>query len=349
MRKTGTRQSCLGLDGSLAATRLLIFEPSFTRIEASLAAHAPGLAPLVVDPSGAITLAGAPLSAEEARPDIAWASGELYLSPAAHDFMIAMLKSPGLRWVQSAAAGYDHPMFADIVRKGAKLTTSHGQAVGMADYVLAGVLDHFQRWPERRAAQADRTWTRLHFREILGTNWLIVGFGSIGQEVARRARAFGARIVGVRRDPSAHPLADEIRSLADLHEVLPTVDVVVLCLPAGKTTRHLADARFFGAMKTGSVFVNVGRGSLVDEQALLTALDNGTPALAVLDVFETEPLPETSLLWTHPRVVVTAHASGESGGQQRRNQTLFLDNLERFLAGAPLLNEANPEDVLDRR
>jgi len=332
----------------LLATRLLIFEPSFKRVEADLAVHASALTPLVVDTSGAVTLAGEPVSAEEARPDIAWASGELYLSPAARNFFGAMLKSPNLRWVQSAAAGYDHPMFADIVRKGAKLTTSHGQAVGMADYVLAGVLDHFQRWPERRAAQSGRAWTRLPFREILGTNWLVIGFGSIGQEVAKRARGFGARIVGVRRDSSAHPLADQIISLADIQAVLPSIDVVVLCLPASHETRHLANADFFGAMKTDSVLVNVGRGSLVDEQALASALDRGTPAHALLDVFETEPMPQTSVLWTHPRVCLTAHASGESGGQQLRNQALFLNNLERFIAGRPLLNEADADDVLDR-
>ena len=332
----------------MIATRLLVYEPSLKHIDARLAACRSALTPLVVDPSGAITLAGAPVSQEDARPDIAWASGELYLSPAVRNFVAAMLKSPNLRWVQSAAAGYDHPMFAEIVRKGAKLTTSHGQAVGMAEYVLAGVLDHFQRGPERRAAQRELTWTRLPFREILGTNWLVVGFGSIGQEIAKRARAFGARVIGVRRDLSAHPLADEIVPLDRVQAELPRMDVVVLCLPANNTTRHLAGAGFFSAMKTGSILINVGRGSLVDEQALASALDHGTPRHAVLDVFETEPLPTSSVLWTHPRVSLTAHASGDSGGQQMRNQALFLDNLERFFAGTPLLNEANPEDVLDR-
>jgi phosphoglycerate dehydrogenase-like enzyme len=341
-------REAIGLDKRLTATRLLIFEPSFRRVETQLATHGQSLSPLIVDISGKITVGGHPVSAEEAQPDIAWASGELYLSSAARDFLVAMLKSPNLRWVQSAAAGYDHPMFADIVRKGAKLTTSHGQAVGMAEYVLAGVLDHLQRGPERREAQLSKNWTRLPFREILGTNWLVVGFGSIGQEVARRARAFGAKITGVRRDLSAHPLADEIIPLDGVRAALPDMDVVVLCLPASHSTRHFADADFFVAMKSGSVLVNVGRGSLVDEQALGAALDNGTPAHAILDVFHTEPLPTTSPLWTHPRVRLTAHASGDSGGQQTRNEALFVENLERFMSGRPLLNEASADEVLDR-
>src|SRR5580704_11679889 len=106
--------------------------------------------------------------------------------------MIALLNAPALQWVQSAAAGFDHPIFAQLVNKGVRLSTSHGQAVGIADYVLAGVLDHFQRAPERRAAQAERVWRRLPFREVADSVWLIVGFGAIGQAVALRARAFGA-------------------------------------------------------------------------------------------------------------------------------------------------------------
>jgi phosphoglycerate dehydrogenase-like enzyme len=288
------------------------------------------------------------LLAGEARPDVAWASGELYESPAARDFLVTVLKSPNLKWVQSAAAGFDNPLFAEIVRKGAKLTTSHGQAIGMADYVLAGVLDHLQRGPERRAAQSERAWRRFSFSEIAGTTWLVIGFGAIGQAVARRARAFDARVIGIRRDPSAHPLADRIEGLEALPALLPEADVVVLCLPANMATRGLANGAFFAGMKPGSVLVNVGRGALVDEAALLTALDRGAPAHAVLDVFATEPLTPGSPFWDHPGVSLTAHASGDTAGQHERNQSLFLDNLERFLAGRPLLGEVDADDVLDR-
>ena len=333
----------------MSLTRLLIFETSYDRIKAELAAHAASLTPLILGANGEIRHAGALLSPEEACPDIAWASGDMFESKVARDFLSATMKSPNLQWVQSGAAGFDHPLFAQIVSKGARLTTSHGQSVGMADYVVAGVLDHFQRGPERRAAQSNHTWGRLPFREVLGSTWLLVGFGAIGQEVARRARGFGAHVIGVRRDVSPHPLADRVERLDALPSLLPEADVVVLCAPANAATHHLANKDFFVAMKPGAVLVNVGRGALVDETALLDALETGKPAHAVLDVFENEPLPDASPLWDHPRVSLTSHNSGDTSGQHFRNQMLFLENLGRFLANQPLIGEVSADEVLDRR
>jgi len=327
-------------------TRLLIYGPSYDRIKAEVAAVASGLDILVMDRDGVIRLDGAEVSPDEAEPTMAWANHEVFLSPAARNFFVTLLKAPALAWVQSAAAGFDNPAFVELVRKGAMLSTSHGQAVGMADYVMAGVLDHFQRGPERRAAQAAHVWWREGFREVADTTWLIVGYGAIGQGVARRAQAFDARVVGVRRDPSPSPFAERIVGLSALAGELPKADVVVLSIPLNAHTRHLADAAFFGAMKPGSVLVNVGRGGLVDEAALLAALDRGVPEHAVLDVFETEPLPVDSPFWDHPRVSLTGHCSGVTGGENARNQALFLDNLARFTHGAPLLNVADPQDVL---
>jgi len=328
-------------------TRLLIYEPSFRAAQDAILDHAGSIQLVLLHPDGQLSLTGRAVSAEDASPHIAWASGEMFESPVARKFLAAMLNSPRLDWVQSGAAGFDHPLFAQIIAKGARLTTSHGQSVGMADYVLAGVLDHFQRGPARRAAQAERNWRRVPFREVAGSVWLVVGFGAIGQEVAKRARAFGARIHGVRRDPAPHALADEILSLEAMTSHLPEADVVVLCLPASRATRGLADAGFFEVMKPGSVLVNVGRGALVDEAALLRGLDRGTPEHAVLDVFQIEPLTQDSPFWAHPCVTLTGHTSGNTLGQKARNQALFIDNLDRFLRGAALIGEVDPKDVLD--
>jgi phosphoglycerate dehydrogenase-like enzyme len=330
-------------------TRLLIYGPSYRRIADDPQIQAPGLQVLTLEDDGLIRLDGVEVSLQAAAPDAAWANHEAFLSPAARNFFIALLKAPALKWVQSAAAGFDNPVFGDLVRKGVSLSTSHGQAVGMADYVMAGVLDHFQRGPERRAAQTARQWWREGFREVTCTTWLIVGFGAIGQGVARRAKAFGATVVGVRRDMTPSPLADRLVDLEGLNTELPGADVVVLSIPLNARTRHVAGRRFFSAMKPGSVLVNVGRGGLVDEPALLAALGKGIPDHAVLDVFETEPLPPESPFWDHPRVSLTGHCSGITGGQNDRNEALFLENLGRFTAGAALLNVADPKDVFAAR
>ncbi len=319
--------------------RLLIYEPSYRRVKAALSRFGEAVEPLVVDREGQITLAGEAVSAEDAQPEIAWFSGDLYQQKAAGPFVQAMLASETLKWFHSAAAGFDHPMFQRVAAKGVRFTTSHGQAVGMADYVVAGVLDVFQRGPERRAAQARKDWKGFNFREVLDTTWLIIGFGAIGQGVGTRAKGFGARVIGVRRNQAANPAADLIIHLAGVTAHLPEADVVVLCAPLNAETRHLADEAFFAEMKAGSVVVNVGRGALIDEAALLEALDKGVPAHAVLDVFETEPLPQDSPFWTHPRVSLTAHHSGVTGRQDDRNRDLFLDNLARYLGGRPLLHE----------
>jgi phosphoglycerate dehydrogenase-like enzyme len=179
----------------------------------------------------------------------------------------------------------------------------------------------------------------------MNSRWLIIGFGAIGQETARRARAFGAHITGVRRSRGSHELADAMIGPEDVAAHLPRADVVVLSLPLSKQTENMIDAKFLGAMKADGVLVNVGRGGLVDEDALLKALDAGRPEFAILDVFRAEPLPEDSPFWKQPRVALSAHSSAIGRGLSARADELFLENLTRFAAGKPLLNETDPKDV----
>jgi phosphoglycerate dehydrogenase-like enzyme len=186
----------------------------------------------------------------------------------------------------------------------------------------------------------------MRVREVMGTRWLVIGFGAIGAGVGRIARAFGAHVTGVRRTQRDDPDADAIASLADVPSLLPQADVVVLTCPLTAETRNLAGAEFFARMKRGSVLVNIGRGGLVDEEALLSALPREAPAHAVLDVFQTEPLPAESPFWDHPQVFVTPHNSGVTDGQAARIDAAFVENLGRYVRGEPLLHEERPEDVL---
>jgi phosphoglycerate dehydrogenase-like enzyme len=327
-------------------TRLFLYEPSYRRIASRMPKLSDSDQLLLMYPDGSVWQGDHQVPAEEVRPEVGWTNSDLFQNPAGRAYFIALLKSPALKWVQSGAAGFDHPMFAQLVQKGARLTTNHSQAVGMAEYVMWGVLDHLQHGPERRVEQAAGRWTDIYYTEISGSRWLIVGFGAIGQAVARRARAFDAHITGIRRAPGAHDLADVIAPPGEIKALLPDSDVVVLSLPLTAETIGLVDADFLARMKPGAVFVNVGRGGLVDEAALLAALDRGTPAHAVLDVFQTEPLPSDSPFWRHPRVTATAHASPLGSGLIARGDAVFLDNLARYLAGQPLHSEVDPKEVL---
>ncbi len=326
-------------------TRVLIYEPSFRRIESRLSGLT-GLEILLMARDGAISLNGTPVSPEDAPPEVGWTNADLFGDAPIRAYMSVLLKSPNLKWVQSGAAGFDDPIFRRIVEKGARLTTNHSQAVGISEYVLATVLDHLQRGPERRTAQAEGRWARLSYREVAGSHWLIIGFGAIGQAVARKARAFDARVTGVRRSPGSHDAADAMATPDELSYVLGDADVVVLCAPLSAGTANLVDAKFLAAMKPGSVLVNVGRGGLVDELALVAALDKGAPEHAILDVFAAEPLPADSPFWRHPRVSLTGHASALGSGLAARGDALFLANLASYLAGEPLANAVSAEEVL---
>jgi phosphoglycerate dehydrogenase-like enzyme len=322
-----------------------MFEAAHRRVADRLAAFEGQIEPVLVSAEGVIRLDGQTLDEDTAQPTAGWASADAFGAPGGRTLLVSCLKSGQLAWVHSGAAGVDNPVWAQLVAKGARLSTGHGQAISIAEYVISGVMQHLQRWPERRLEQAGRRWTRLPYREVMGTRWLVIGFGAIGEAVGERARALGAHVTAVRRNPAPHAAADRMAQLAELPALLPEVDVVVLAAPLTPETKRLANDGFFAAMKPRSVLVNVGRGGLVDEPALLAALGRGAPEHVVLDVFAEEPLPAESPLWTHPGVTLTAHASAFGSGQTARNDALFLENLRRYLAGEPLLYEANPADV----
>ena len=212
---------------------------------------------------------------------------------------------------------------------------------------FAHVLDLYQGLAERRAAQAAGEWKQLPFCEIAGTRWLLVGYGNIGREIGRRAGAFGAHVTGVRRSGAPAPHADEVCTMSELRDRLGDADVVVLCCPHSSETDRLVDAGFLAAMKQRAVLVNVARGGVVDDAALLAALDSGRVGTAVLDVFEPEPLPRRSRYWTHPSVRLTGHCSFAGNGTRGRADDLFIANLPRYAKGEALVNEVDLKVYLE--
>ena len=284
---------------------------------------------------------------EDAAAEVAWPTADLFEPDAPlRPFFAFLLQSTTLQWIQSPAAGVDAPVFAQLVRKGIRLTTSHVTDIPISEYVLRAVLDHYQRPEEWQASSGERAWRRHDFREVHGTTWLVVGLGSIGSATAVRARAFGAHVIGVRRSPTgAEPVDRMIRPDGVLGAV-GAADVVVLAAPASAETRHLVDAAFLAAMKPGSLLVNIARGALVDEAALVAALDRGTTIeAAVLDVTATEPLPTDSPLWEHPAITITPHDAAGGTGRFARAADLFLENLRRYEAGEPLLHEVTAAEL----
>jgi phosphoglycerate dehydrogenase-like enzyme len=265
--------------------------------------------------------------------DAAWLSGDLFTHrDDLVRFFGACASSDTLRWLQTSNAGVDHPVFKSLVDRGVTLTTSHVTGPPIAEYVLRAVLDHFQRAADWRATVERRQWEIHEFREVLGTTWLVIGLGAIGTAVAVRARSFGATVLGVRRTPRGDEPVDELVGL----DAVGRADVVVLAAPATAATRGMVDTAFLASMKPGSVLVNVARGSLVDEDALVAALDAGVPEVALLDVTATEPLPDDSPLWSHPKVVLTPHSSALGHGRHARAADVFVENLARYAAGEPL-------------
>jgi phosphoglycerate dehydrogenase-like enzyme len=250
-----------------------------------------------------------------------------------------------LKWIHVAAAGVDKLLFDELRDSDVVVTNSRGIFDRpIAEFVLASILGFAKDLPGSLRRQQSAVWEHRETERIDDSTALIVGTGSIGRETAKLLTAVGMRVSGVgRADREGDPDFGVVHASGRLASVVGGSDYVVLIAPLTDATRGMVDAEVLDAMKPTARLINVGRGELVDDDALLDALRSGTIAGAALDVFSTEPLPRDNPLWGLENVLISSHLSGDAVGWLERLSDLFTDNARRYLAGEPLLN------VVDKR
>jgi phosphoglycerate dehydrogenase-like enzyme len=252
-------------------------------------------------------------------------------------------ENPHLQWIHAMAAGAGGAVKAsgldtETLNK-FQITTSAGvHALPLAEFAALGILNGFKRSAELAQDQAAKVWPELRTptRLVNGSTLVVAGLGEIGLETARIARALGMKVSGTKRNVEPIEGIEEVASNDGLPALLASADAVVNTLPGTPYTEKLFNRQVFSAMKPGTVFVNVGRGTVVDEEALLEALEGGQVSYACLDVFAVEPLPQDSPLWSHPRVMVSPHTSALSAAENRLIAERFCSNLRTFLDGGEL-------------
>ncbi|MDG2113621.1 MAG: D-2-hydroxyacid dehydrogenase [Actinomycetota bacterium] len=323
----------------MPARQILVPNASHGRIAERLAAVGTDIEVLLWSPDGITLVDGS--AVDDTAPEAAWIGIDLFFSGQFVDFVDSVIDLGSVRWVQGCLAGTDAHPFKRIMNAGIRLTSSDAPNAGVAEYVMSTVLQTVHGGVARVEAHRDRRWAQAPWREINGMTWLIVGFGSIGGELARRARAFGVNVVGIRRTAVEDDRADRMATMDHLRHELGGADVVVLACPLTGETHGLVDAGFLAAMRDDAILVNVSRGPVIDHADLLSALHAGCPATAILDVFDVEPLPDDSPLWDHPSIVLTSHVAGAGSGMVPRGDDVFLEHLDDYLAGRPLRLEVS--------
>ncbi len=256
-----------------------------------------------------------------------------------------VLSLPSLTWVHSVSAGVEHALDEDLREMDVTLTNASGVFdLPIAETVLAYILMIAKRMPEFMAQQRAYTWKKHALREAADLTIGIVGSGSIGTEIARLCKALGMRVIATRRHPErSTPHVDEIFSADALDTLLSKADVAVIAVPLTSETKGMIGAHQLRQMPTQAWLINIARGAVVDESALIKALQTGEIAGAALDVFVEEPLPPESPLWEMENVILTPHNSWSTPHVKEREAALFLENLRRYLHGDTLRNVVDKE------
>jgi phosphoglycerate dehydrogenase-like enzyme len=255
-----------------------------------------------------------------------------------------------LRWIHSPAAAVHQLMFPELIQSSVLLTNStgiHGPVV--AEHAIAVLLAMAKRLPQAMQYQARREWSqdqlwhgRPRPREVADATVVVVGMGGIGREFTARAKALGMKVLAVRENPAkGNGGADAVYGPNEIDRVLPQADYILLCTPVTPATTGIVNAARLEKMKTDAYLINVARGPLIDEPALIQALQDRRIAGAALDVFNEEPLPPESPFWSLDNVLITPHTAAVTDRLWERHYRLIAENLKRFLGGEPLLNEVD--------
>lgn len=280
-----------------------------------------------------------------------------WLSSEAFDRLL--IRAPRLSWVHSATSGVERALTPSALERGLVVTNARGVfSRPIAEYVLMMILAVSRRLPQLLELQRERTWQPLEGAELRDVTVGIVGLGSIGRAVGALATAFGCRVIAVRRRPDGEGagggagtgeersfgevMLDHVGGPESLPDLLAESDFIVLAAPLTSETEDMINDETLALVKPGAWLINVARGRLIDERALLRALRDGTLGGAVLDTFRDEPLPPMSSFYDLPNVIVTPHTAWSSGRVLDRSVELFCDNLRRFAKGEPLLNVVDP-------
>lgn len=254
----------------------------------------------------------------------------------------SLRRAKRLKWIQTSSAGIERILFPELVESDIILTNARGMhAVTVAEHVMAFALAFARNLHVYLRNQTSRLWDRTPgLPGLSGKTMGILGLGGIGREVAKKAKVFNMRVVALKRDAIETPptWVDELFYRDGIWRLLELSDYVAITLPLTKETEGLIGEEELGCMKKSAVLINVARGAIVDEAALVFALENGIIRGAALDVFSTEPLPPESKLYSLPNVILTPHVAGTFDGYMETATDLFCENLRRFLDGRPLLN-----------
>jgi len=285
-------------------------------------------------------------TAKELREAAREAEVILHWAGIREELRALFLEAPRVRWVHSRAAGLDNVLFPELVESAVPLTNGTGVfSQSLGEFALAMVLYFAKDFPRTLRNQRARRWEEFDVDEIAGQTVGIVGYGDIGRACARRMHAMGMKVLALKRHApeKPDPLIEEFFRPEHLHAMLGRCDYVVVAAPLTPETKHMMSDAQFGAMKRSAVVINVGRGPVVDEAALVRALEAGTIRGAGLDVFEHEPLAETSPLWGMENVFVSPHSADHTRDWLDQAMRFFLKQYERFTRGEAL------ENVVDKR